>query len=334
VRGAAALVFLVSLAPVAAQEAAPPAPRFPFDAATAARYQADYAKAHGVPVELADANGLKFALVPPGTFQMGTPDDEPGRGAEFPEGPRHAVTLTRPFYLGKHEVTVGQFKTFVAATGYVTDGERTGGGHAHDATAEWKHRAGTSWKNPGYAGPYTQRDDHPVVHVSHADATAYCAWLSKRGDAYRLPTEAEWEWACRAGSAARYWWGPDEDATGKLANVGDRSLKRVHPAWPRAVMPMDDGHAFVAPVGNFRPNPFGLHDTLGNVWEFCSTKFGPYPAGPVTDPGDGDPKRGFAVRGGGWSNTPADVRCGARNADPPHFCHSNLSFRVARAVGR
>ena len=144
-----------------------------------------------------------------------------------------------------------------------------------------------------------------------------------------LPTEAEWEWACRAGSGDRYWWGPDEDKTGKVANVGDRSLKKVHPDWPRSIMPMDDGHAFLAPVGSYLPNGFGLHDMLGNVWEFCSTRYAKYPKGPVTDPLDGDPKRGYAVRGGGWSNMAADVRCASRNADPPHFGHSNLGFRVA-----
>jgi sulfatase modifying factor 1 len=103
----------------------------------------------------------------------------------------------------------------------------------------------------------------------------------------------------------------------------------VHPGWPRTVMPMNDGHAFLAPTGSYRANAFGLYDMLGNVWEFCSTRAGRYPARPVTDPGDADARRGFAVRGGGWSNSAADVRCATRNADPPHFGHSNLGFRVA-----
>lgn len=327
-----------------AQAGAVTTPKFPFDAATAGRYQKEYAAEQGLPVEFTNALGMTFVLVPPGTFLMGSPSDEPGHSAgDYNEAPQHTVTLTRPFYLSKHEVTVGQFRRFCAATKYLTDGEKKGGGHAHDDKAVWEHRLGVSWLKPGYAGTYTLKDDHPVVHVSHTDCKAFCAWLQtqfKPADVkaldpqrftwtYDLPTEAQWEWACRAGSAARYWWGPDEDTTGKFANVGDRSLKRVQPHWPRVIMPMDDGHAFVAPVGSYRANAFGLHDMLGNVWEFCSTRYAPYPKEAVIDPVEGDPKRGFAVRGGGWSNAPNDVRCATRNADPPHFCHSNLGFRAA-----
>jgi sulfatase modifying factor 1 len=320
--------------------ASPNRPQFPFGAAAASRYQCEYAEWLGLPVAFTNELGITFVLVPPGTFLMGTPEDEPGhKGAEYAEGPRHEVALTKPFYLGKYEVTMGQFRKFVAATKHVTDGEKNGGGHAHDEKAVWKHRPGTNWKKPGFAGPFELKDEHPVVHVSHTDALAFCNWLASRAEKgtlkeYGLPTEAQWEWACRAGAATRYWWGEAEDRAGKVANVGDRTLKKVHPDWPRAVMPMDDGFAFVAPVGSFKPNAFGLHDMLGNVWEFCSTRFGPYPKGPVTDPGDLDSKRGFAVRGGGWSNAPTDVRSGVRNADPPTFCHSNLGFRVALAISQ
>jgi formylglycine-generating enzyme required for sulfatase activity len=247
-----------------------------------------------------------------------------------------------------NETSVGQFLRFVEATNYVTDVEKAGGGNAHDEKAVWKHRPGTQWRKPGFAASFELKDEHPVVHVSWTDAKKFCAWLSQSfcpdqnelnqsfsrdpkgsGLTYDLPTEAQWEWACRAGSGDRFWWGADEDITGKVANVGDRSLKKVHPDWPRAIMAMDDGHAFLAPVGSYRANGFGLHDMLGNVWEFCSTHYGPYPKEPVTDPGDGNPKRGYAVRGGGWSNTASDARCASRNADPPHFGHSNLGFRVA-----
>jgi formylglycine-generating enzyme required for sulfatase activity len=322
------------LAQIRQKKGAPPAaPKFPFDAATAKKYQKDYADWLGMPVELKNGGGMTFVLVPPGTFVMGSPKDEPGHGSGGYDETQHQVTISRPFYLSKHETTTGQFRKFVEATKYVTDIEKKGGGNAHDAKGVWEHRLGTEWRKPGFAGPFELKDDHPVVHVSHTDCRAFCKWLSQQSGpdrlTYDLPTEAQWEWACRAGSGDRYWWGPDEDKTGKVANVGDKTLKKVHPDWPRKIMDMDDGHAFLSPVGSYRPNGFGLHDMLGNVWEFCATHYGDYPKDAVTDPGDLDPKRGFAVRGGGWSNEAKDVRCASRNADPPHFGHSNLGFRAA-----
>lgn len=332
---------------------APPAPPFPFAKDAAERYRREYATWAKLPLELTNAIGMRFVLVPPGTFTMGSPDDEAGRNpGDYDEGPRHTVTLSRPIYLGKHEVTQEQFSRFIAATGRVTDGERTGGGNAHDARGEWKHRPGTNWRRPGFADPYDARGDHPVVHVSQADAVAFCRWLSEQpqefasplsalaqrigspraGVVHRLPTEAEWEWACRAGTNTRYTWGNEEDRTGRRANVGDRSLQRTLPDWPRVVMPMDDGHPFLAPVGSFEPNAFGLHDMIGNVWEFCSTRYGAFPREATIDPTGGSTTRGFAVRGGGWSNAPRDVRSAVRNADPPHFCHNNLGFRVALCI--
>jgi sulfatase modifying factor 1 len=311
----------------------PSAPQFPFDASTARNYQRACADWLALPLNWTNDLGLAFVLIPPGTFQMGSPESEPGHNAGGFDETRHSVTLTRPFYVSRHEVTVAQFRAFVEDSKYITDIEKNGGGHAHDETAEWKHRAGTNWRQPGFAGAFTLADNHPVVHVSHTDSRQFCRWLQERsaveGLIFDLPTEVQWEWACRAGAATLYWWGFAEDATGKVANVGDRSLKKVHPKWPRSIMPMDDKHAFLAPVGSYDANGFGLHDMLGNVWEFCSTHYGPYPRQAVTDPDGGDPKRGYAVRGGGWSNIASDVRCASRNADPPHFGHSNLGFRVA-----
>ncbi|MCE9530742.1 MAG: formylglycine-generating enzyme family protein [Planctomycetes bacterium] len=311
----------------------PPGPKFPFTADAARKYQRDYAAWLGLPVEWKDELGFTFVLIPPGEFRIGSTKDEPGHSVSGYDETPQQVTLTKPFYLAKHETSVGQFRQFVKANEYRTDIEKTGGGNAHDDKAVWKHRPGTTWLKPGFAGPFELKEEHPVVHVSHTDSRAFCAWLQKnvktKGVVIELPTEAQWEWACRAGSGERYWWGKDEDTTGKVANVGERSLKKVQPDWPRTVMNMDDGHAFLAPVGSYQANAFGLHDMLGNVWEFCSTHYGLYPKEPATDPGDLDPKRGFAVRGGGWSNIAADVRCGSRNADPPHFGHSNLGFRVA-----
>ncbi len=298
----------------------PVPPAFPFDAAAARSYREEYAAAAGLPLSI--PSPATMVLIPPGTFRMGSPPDEPGRK---PDETLHEVTLTRPFYLSAEEVTVGQFRAFVAETGHVTEVEKSGGGNAHDAKAVWKHTPGTSWLQPGYAGPFSGSDRHPVVHVSLLDALAFCRWLQRRhpvpGWTWGLPTEAEWEWACRAGSG-----GP---SNGGGVNAGDRALKAVHPEWPRRTVDEDDGHAFSAPVGRTRPNAFGLHDMLGNVWEFCSTRHGPYPQGPSTDPGDLGDRESYDVRGGGWSNEPADVRCAVRNADPPKFGHSNLGFRMA-----
>ncbi len=312
---------------------APPSPpAFPFVAAAAKKYQQDYATWLGVPTSIRNHIGQEFVLVPPGQYLMGSPADEPGHAASAYDETQHPVRLTQPFYLARHETTVGQFRALVERTQYVTDGERNDGGHAHDELAVWQHRPGTTWRRPGYAAPLTLSDNHPVVHVSHTDALAYCRWLNDHGAEsvqYDLPTEAQWEWSCRAGAATRFWWGGEVDDSGKVANVGDAQLRAVHPKWPREVMPMNDGHAFPAPVGTYGANAFGLHDMLGNVWEFCSTRFGKSPMELTTNPGDLSPDRGFAVRGGGWSNTPHDARCATRNADPPHFCHSNLGFRVA-----
>jgi formylglycine-generating enzyme required for sulfatase activity len=311
-------------------------PKFPFSAKEAQEYQREFAAWLGLPVEFTNDLGMTFRLVPPGTFLMGSTETEPGR-AKGSEESQQQVTLTRPFYLSTSETTVGQFRRFVEATSYVTDVEKKGGGNAHDAKANWDHRPGTQWRKPGFAGPFELKDEHPVVHVSWTDSKAFCDWLNRSfrreptasEPTYDLPTEAQWEWACRAGSGSRFWWGADEDTTGKRLNCGDKSLKKVHPDWPRIIMPMDDGHAFLAPVGSYQSNGFGLHDMLGNAWEFCADRYRVYGKEPVTDPVGTDEKRGYAVRGGGWSNVPSDCRCASRNADPPHFGHSNLGFRVA-----
>jgi formylglycine-generating enzyme required for sulfatase activity len=325
--------LLISSALASAQDA-PTAHRFPFDAATAAKYQQDYAQTVKLPQKLTDKLGAEYLLIPPGKFVMGTPKDEPGHKDDEPQ---FEVTLTKAFYLARYETTHKQFAKFVAENKYTTDVEKSGGGNAHDAKSVWEHRPGTSWQKPGYAGDYKPTADQPVVHVSITDALAFCAWLNETAPVklsgyktrYALPTEAQWEWACRAGSGTRFWWGEQEDDSGKVANVGDQSLKKMHPDWPRTIMKMDDGYAFIAPVGSYRANAFGLHDMLGNVWEFCGTRYGAYPKEATTDPGDLSKAESYAVRGGGWSNIAEDCRSGMRNADPPHFGHSNLGFRVA-----
>ena len=138
------------------------------------------------------------------------------------EGPQHEVEITQPFYMGQTDVTVGQFRQFVKATGYKTQAEREGGAVAVSRMENSKMDANTNWLNPGF----DQTDDHPVVCVSWNDAVEFCNWLSKQeGKTYRLPTEAEWEYSCRAGSKGRWSFGDDEGELWDYARVGGNSQR-------------------------------------------------------------------------------------------------------------
>ena len=127
-----------------------------------------------------------------------------------------------------------------------------------------------SWRNTGFE----QTDEHPVVNVSWNDAVAFCKWLSKKeGKTYRLPTEAEWEYACRAGTTTRYYSGDDPETLAKVGNVADAALKAKFPDWKYTIK-ASDGYVFTAPVGKFKPNAFGLYDMHGNAWQWCADWYG------------------------------------------------------------
>ena len=191
---------------------------------------------------------MKLAPIPPGKFLMGSPDNETGRNAS--EGPQHEVVLTGPFYMGVHDVTVGQFKAFVKETGYQTE---KGGGAYRFADGSWQLDPLANWQNPGFE----QSDDHPVVCVSWNDANAFCNWLSKKEKRmYQLPTEAQWEYACRAGTTTAYSFGDDPKDLGDYAWYQDNSGNHTHP------------------VGGKKPNPWGLYDMHGNVWQGWPTASG------------------------------------------------------------
>lgn len=270
----------------------------------------------------------ELVVVPAGEFRMGAEGGEEGR----PEGPVRLVHITRAFALGRYEVTQAQFAAFVAATG------RQMGGGCQVWEGKWRTPAEADWTNPGYGRmPFA---DEPVACASWDDADAYVQWLSRRtGRRYRLPSEAEWEYAARAGSTADYYWvdmGEDADAGAcHHANVYDRSGARAN-GFPWAPFDCDDGFGRVAPVGSFRPNAFGLHDMIGNVWEWVADCYqAPYPAAPVdgsaVQPAGGScGKRG--VRGGSWITRPSRQRVSFRGRDPADARYSFFGFRVAREL--
>lgn len=236
----------------------------------------------------------------------------------------------RGYLLGVTEVTVSQFRTFVEATGYRTTAETSGKGGEHQFRLGENLRSDPSlnWKNPGFP----QKDSHPVVQVSWNDAMEFCKWLSsKEGRIYRLPTEAEWEFACRAGSTGHYSFGSTHHVW-RCANLMDRSLESTgggKPFWT-----ISDGAAYTAPVGSYVPNPMGLYDMHGNVFEWCSDWYDPayYSYSPTDDPQGARPAKWRSQRGGGFLNGPRAVTAGARDYGPPEQAQSCLGFRVLREI--
>ena len=281
-------------------------------------------------VSVADAgtritNSLHMTLVaiPVGSFVMGSPPDEPDR---FPNETPHHVRITRPFWLATTTVTVRQFAAFVGQSGYQTTAEREGWANGAWNVAEnrWERLSGASWRNPGFA----QTDDHPVVSVSWDDANEFCRWLgAQEGRRYRLPTEAEWEYACRAGTQTAYPWGRQPAGGFGWANGDDQAGKDRFTLFPP--FPWNDGYVFTAPVGHFQANAWGLHDMIGNVLQWCSDWYGDYPNGDVEDPAG--PRSGAQriLRGGAFVYGPRHCRSAFRGRNDPDFRNFYIGFRVA-----
>jgi formylglycine-generating enzyme required for sulfatase activity len=269
---------------------------------------------------------MKLVYIPPGKFLMGSPESEPGREAQEIQ---HAVELTKGFYLGAHEVTVGQFKQFVADTKYQTDGERDGKGAygANEAGEIKEMHARFTWKTPGFE----QSNDHPVVDVSWQDAKAFCKWLSeKERKNYRLPTEAEWEYACRAGTKTAYVHGDDPEGLATVGNGADATARAKFSGWSIGIKGKD-GNLFTAPVGQFNANPFGLYDMHGNVWEWCEDWYEPnsYPKEKQINPTGPAEGKAKVQRGGGWSSDAKRLRSAARvGRGPSAYRGCYLGFRV------
>lgn len=273
----------------------------------------------------------EMVSIPGGEFTMGTPADDTERDDD--ELPPRRVTVP-PFALAKTEVTVAQWRAFARASGYRSEAERNvlaeGCFTWEPADAAWAWRGGRSWREPGWS----QRDDEPVVCISWIDAQAYVRWLEAHSGVtgWRLPSEAEWEYAARAGTTTRRPW-PDDESACYHANGSDRSPGPRGRTWSTP-HPCRDGHWFASPVGKYRPNPWGLHDMLGNVWEWTQDCYLPYAGAPADGRAHEKPNdcRGRVVRGGAWDDAPSVLRSAERYWMGAVNRNNNVGFRVARTV--
>jgi formylglycine-generating enzyme required for sulfatase activity len=292
--------------------------------------------------------GMTLAEIPAGEFSMGNSDSREKLATTFPaieqrrideltdERPVHKVRITKPFWMGAHEVTIAQFNTFLDAARYQPESVRdgTGGWGYNRAKNDFEGRKREySWRNPGFP----QADDHPVVNVTWNDALAFCDWLSKQErQKYRLPTEAEWEYACRAGTRTTFSTGDNTESLTKAAVLYDEKTAAVFPQWKEHVAKGIDGHEFTAPVGSLKANAFGLYDMHGNVWEWCADWYGEdyYAKSPIEDPQGPASGKVRVRRGGSWQTWPFYARSSFRNWNTPLTRYVLVGFRVVREIER
>lgn len=278
-------------------------------------YRKAWADHLGVEIEMTDERGLRLVFVPPGTFRMGSSQDvierfadprgesNPNRRAWVRAEVERSVTVERPYYLGRTEVTVAEFAAFADATGHKTRAERFGGGWGYDATrGDWRSGDRFNWKA---SGDYKPTANHPVGNMSWDDATRFCQWLAAAappGVTYRLPAESEWEFACRAGSGTPWPHGDDDRELDKYAAYGSFRLPQ--------------------PVAGRRPNAFGFYDLCGNLPEWCA----------ADDPWaeTARPAALRAARGGAFFSPAAHVRSAAFQWIDPNS--PDPGFRVLREI--
>ena len=265
----------------------------------------------------------EMVVVPSGRFQMGSPPSEAGRWDDGREGPVHPVAIGYRLAVGVNEVTRGEFARFVSATG-----RSMGNACWTYEGGEWKERSGRHWRSPGFS----QTDSHPVVCVNWSDAKAYVRWLSgETGEAYRLPSEAEWEYVARAGTRTAWYWGESESGQCRYANGADEASGDLGGGKVRC----NDGHARTSPVGSYEANGFGLNDVLGNVWESVQDcwNWRSYAGAPRDGSAWTSEECGRRVlRGGSWSSGPRDLRSALRVRYTPGDRDDIVGFRVARTL--
>jgi len=321
---------------------------------------------------------LEIVYIPPGEFKMGSTSAEKkwavgqAGGAGFSsgggvreayEGEPRPMRVKNGFWMGRTEVAVGQFRRFVEGTGYITDAEKPGGttmcwnhnwipqnSNLGKSQHPWMARDDKSWRDPNHS--ISQNEEFPVVCVSYNDMKAFCAWLTKRerdagslpkGLIYRLPTEAEWAYACRGGhrDSSYYWWGNDlNDAKGRLNISAIDFLPHRDYVWPGAKLPWSDGYPMVSPVDHYGErgrNGFGLADMCGNVWEFALDHFDP--DGGHEDVYYEDRKLRTVshpvCRGGNYYDVPGNARCAVRlGIHSVTYSDSRDGFRICLGAVR
>jgi formylglycine-generating enzyme required for sulfatase activity len=257
-----------------------------------------------------------FTVLPAGRFKQGSADGTASASVR----PMHWVSINHPFAMSTSAVTVDEFRAFATATGRDMQGCDTYDGR-------WRHQAKSSWQNPGFE----QRGTHPVTCASFNDATAYAQWLSlKTGHHYRLPSASEWEYAARGGGDAVQPWNANGSDACASANVADASAARRFPGW--TAFACNDGYVFTAPVGSFKANAFGLHDMLGNVFQWTADCWNAnYQGAPVDGSArtDGNCNE-RELRGGSWFSSPGYVRADYRNHFAANYRASSAGIRLVR----
>lgn len=311
----------------------PPLAVAPFDETTAKEHVRAWAEHLGIPVEITNSIGMRLTLVPPGEFMMGNSDEETakllkviqektylnkeaGTRMSKVERPQHKVRINRAFYIAVYEATVGQFKAFAGAIGYVTEAETDAVAGLGVIPGDYKKRWGPeyNWRNIGVE----QTDQHPVGNVTWNDATAFCAWLSrKEGKIYRLPTEAQWEYACRAGTTTRWYCGDN------------RWELREYGVWGGT------GGTGPRPVGQKLPSAFGIFDMHGNVAEWCRDWFGEdyYRCAPLHDPEGPTSGTTRVLRDGRCAIGPEGMRSALRRGIPASGLNDEWGFRPVLILG-
>jgi formylglycine-generating enzyme required for sulfatase activity len=296
-------------------------------------------------LDLGNKVTMKLVGIRAGKFTMGSPESEKRQvvkdavaaGASEDDAKKvcadeiqHEVKISKPFYIAVTPVTVDQFAVFAKESGYKTDAEKAGWSLAidiKDGKLAAKQLNGCSWLAPSF----DQKGDHPVVQVSWNDAQAFCQWLSKKtGKTVVLPTEAQWEYACRAGTNTAYPWGDNPETGEGWDNCADQSLKKVLPSSPANLTFFSwyDDFVFTSPVASFKANAWGLYDMNGNVWNWCSDGYGEYKKGTSTDPPGVDASEFRVLRGGSWGNGPAVCRSACRHKSPAALRTGLGGFRV------